>query len=297
MAIRVAAKYGPPLEVTDIYNLRTVGSISRAIELSESEGERYLVPVAGKRETAKVVVVGIANSGGDPISFHDLGREIASRTDEIALVAVKLPRNLVDTADEMLAEIERITRKVIEELTREEKVPVILFGQCNGSALAISIAIHLCRQGNPVDALVIGGSLFRPAKASTDLRSDAEILEGLRSLGASLPRRPDEMAFFLNDFRYDCRMADAYYDWLLERRALAALEGISAPVCCVVGSEDAIVPNYRERYRDWGCLSEHVSLVEYEGRGHYLLRDCTRELADTLITLWQAAARCSRLDG
>jgi pimeloyl-ACP methyl ester carboxylesterase len=159
--------------------------------------------------------------------------------------------------------------------------------------LAISIAIHLCRQGNPVDALVIGGSLFRPAKASTDLRSDAEILEGLRSLGASLPRRPDEMAFFLNDFRYDCRMADAYFDWLLESRALAALEGISAPVCCVVGSEDAIVPNYRERYRDWGCLSEHVSLVEYGGRGHYLLRDCTRELADTLITLWQAAARCS----
>lgn len=297
MAIRVAAKYGPPLEVTDIYNLRTVGSISRAIELSEGEGERYLVPVAGKRETAKVVVVGIANSGGDPISFHDLGREIASRTDEIALVAVKLPRNLVDTADEMLAEIERITRKVIEELTSEEKVPVILFGQCNGSALAISIAIHLCRQGNPVDALVIGGSLFRPAKASTDLRSDAEILEGLRSLGASLPRRPDEMAFFLNDFRYDCRMADAYYDWLLEKRTLAALEGISAPVCCIAGSEDAIVPNYKERYRDWGCLSEHVSLVEYEGRGHYLLRDCTKELADTLITLWQDAARCSRLDG
>ncbi|UFZ04928.1 amino acid adenylation domain-containing protein [Bradyrhizobium ontarionense] len=293
MAIRVAAKYGPPLEVTDIYNLRTVGSISCAIELSESEGERYLVPVAGTRETAKVVVVGIANSGGDPISFHDLGREIASRTDDIALLAVKLPRILVNTADEMLAEIERITRKVIEELTSEEKVPVILFGQCNGSALAISIAIHLCRQGDPVGALAIGGALFRSANAPTDLRSDAEILEGLRSLGASLPRRPDEVAFFLNDFRYDCRMADAYYDWLLEQRALAALGGISAPVCCIVGSEDAVVPNYRERYSDWGCLSEHVGLVEYEDRGHYLLRDCAKELADTLIALRQGAVRCS----
>jgi amino acid adenylation domain-containing protein/non-ribosomal peptide synthase protein (TIGR01720 family) len=287
-AIRIAAKYGPELEVTDIYNFTTIEALAERVARNGTQGRRLIVPVAGVTPAAKVAVLGISNSGGDPISFFETGRELSALGDEMALYAVKLPRNSVRDGAEMLAEIDRLTEEICDAIEREIAVPLILFAQCNGSALAISLAARLKQRSAPVRALCIGGALLRTRQTQEDRRSDQEILGFLKSVGSTLPQKPDETAFFLSDFRYDCAMADNYYNFLVSRMTgEAGLDRIGAPIWCIVGTEDPLVSGYRQHFRDWERLSDEVTLVEYPGHGHYLLRDCALDLARTLREVWR----------
>jgi pimeloyl-ACP methyl ester carboxylesterase len=81
-------------------------------------------------------------------------------------------------------------------------------------------------------------------------------------------------------------MADTYYNFLVSRMAGAGLDRLKAPLWCIVGTEDPLVPGYQQHFRDWEQLSDRVTLVEYPGHGHYLLRDCARELARTVRDVW-----------
>ncbi|MEB0155794.1 hypothetical protein, partial [Pseudomonas sp. CCC4.3] len=106
--------------------------------------------------------------------------------------------------------------------------------------------------------------------------------------GSTLPVRPDELAFFMHDFRYDCSMADGYYNHLVGDIERNALENLHIPVWCLVGTEDQLVPGYQQRFQDWNHLGTHTRLVEYPGVGHYLLRDCPERVASSLQELWES---------
>jgi amino acid adenylation domain-containing protein len=281
-AIRIAAKYGAALEVTDIYGLRTIQALAAKLEQSVASSVRRIVRVSSRTEPARVAVLGIPNSGGDPVSFVELGKELDLLGSQIALYAVKLPRNAIDTQGGMAAEIERLTEEVYSSIANEISTPLVIFGQCNGSALAISLARRL--QGSPVtvQALCIGGALLRMRETPQDRRDDREIMDFLSSIQGSLPEQPDDRAFFLSDFRYDSELADRYYNSLLTSLRAGEVQAIDAPIHCMVGSEDPLVRGYRQKFRDWQHLSGDVRLVEFAGRGHFLLRDCPRELATAL---------------
>jgi surfactin synthase thioesterase subunit len=120
-----------------------------------------------------------------------------------------------------------------------------------------------------------------------DGRNDREIVRSLQSMGASLPREPDELAFFLNDFRYDCELADSYYNTLVAQMNAGCVIRIDAPLYCLAGSDDPLMSGYAQKFTDWACLSDRVSLIEFVGQGHYLLRDCPRDLAVSLRDIWR----------
>ncbi|WP_133117886.1 non-ribosomal peptide synthetase [Burkholderia ubonensis] len=286
-AIRIAAKFGAPLEVTHIYDYPTIEALAPRLEAECSTERRVLTRICGDAADADAVFVCIANSGGGPVSFIETGRELAARNGRLAAYAVNLPRNEIDDDAMMVGEVERLTAEVCDSLAQETALPIVVFAQCNGSALAISIARELTRRGADLRALCIGGALLRTEHTRKDTRSDETIVDFLRSLGATLPTRPDEFEFFMQDFRYDCSMADAYYNHLLAEIDGGRVARIGAPIFNLVGTLDAIVPNYRARHRDWTHLSDDVQLVEYPGVGHYLLRDCPDLVADTLCSVWK----------
>nr|AQX14441.1 EM5400 NRPS scaffold [Agrobacterium radiobacter] len=282
-AIRIAAKYGAPLEVADIYDRPTVRELALHLLSAEEDVGRILVPVAGDLSSAKVRIVAVSNSGGDPISFLDLGKAIGRKTEHVAFHAVKLPR--IGTTDDagFREEITRLTNKVAEELSLNANLPTIIYGQCNGSALAISLARHLAQETRDVAGLFIGGALMRTSLSPADNRSDEEILSFLTSLGSTIPSDPAEAAFFLHDFRYDCGFANAYYNQLIEEVRGHTLEPLNIPLTCMVGTNDEMVRGYQTDYRLWGKISQEIRLVEYHGFGHYLLRDCPELIADTML--------------
>jgi pimeloyl-ACP methyl ester carboxylesterase len=91
-------------------------------------------------------------------------------------------------------------------------------------------------------------------------------------------------------------MADAYYDILLHEAGDRLDVGLGTPLWCLVGTADPLVEGYAHRHRDWVRLSGAVTLVEYAGHGHYLLRDCPAEVARSLDEAWRcvAAAKVAR---
>ncbi|MCW8060197.1 non-ribosomal peptide synthetase [Agrobacterium tumefaciens] len=282
-AIRIAAKYGAPLEVADIYDWPTVRELALHLLNAKADVGRLLVPVVGDLSTAKVRIVAVSNSGGDPISFQDLGKAIRRKSKHVAFHAVKLPRAGETDDSGFREEIARLTAKVAEELSLNASLPTIIYGQCNGSALAISLARHLAQEKRHVVGLFVGGALMRTTVSPADNRTDDEILSFLRSHGSSIPSDPAEAAFFLHDFRYDCGFANAYYNQLIEEGLGHKLVPLNVPLTCMVGTIDEMVSGYQTEYRSWEKISQEIRLVEYKGFGHYLLRDCPELIADTLL--------------
>ncbi len=289
-AIRIAAKYGPPLEVTDIYNFPTIETLAAHLASRSSDAQRTLVPMSGDLTTAEAVVVCFANSAGGPVNFIETGRAMAALPRKLALYAVKFPRNDVGNEAAMIDEVARLTNEICDGLLKETMLPIIVFAQCNGSALAISVARELKRRSADLRGLCIGGALMRTAISAKDLRTDREVINFLGSVGSTLPVQPDELAFFMHDFRYDCSMADGYYNHLVADMGRNALENLHIPVWCLVGTEDQLVPSYQQRFQDWNHLGTQTRLVEYPGVGHYLLRDCPERVASSLQELWESVS-------
>jgi amino acid adenylation domain-containing protein len=295
-AIRIAAKFGPPLEVTDLYDHPTIETLAAHLAASDAQERRLIVPLAGRLDDADAVVLCFANSAGAPVNFIETARALSALNPRLALCAVQLPRQHAPSRAEMVDEIARLTNEICDTLLQQTSLPILTLAQCNGSALAISVARELRRRGADLRAFCVGGALLRTGASRPETRSDGEILAFLGSLGSTLPAQSDELAFFIHDFRYDCRMADAYYDILLHEAGDRLDVGLGTPLWCLVGTADPLVEGYAHRHRDWVRLSGAVTLVEYAGHGHYLLRDCPAEVARSLDEAWRcvAAAKVAR---
>lgn len=283
-AIRIAAKYGPGLEVADIYDHVTIAAIAAHIQDRGAEhASKLLVPISGDVAHSRYAVVGISNSGGDPVNFFSVGRALEAAAAPVALYAVKLPRHEVRSSEEMSLEIERLTAEICAEIEQELTVPVLLYAQCNGSALGVSIARALEQRGVNLRGLFVGNAMPRNALSADDSRSDSEILSWLASIDSTLPQRSDEIAFFLRDFRYDCFMADTYFNRLYQEVASGNSTKLNAPLVCVVGTKDPTLGDYEARSRGWEPTASCVKIYECDGDGHYLLRDCPEKVAKGIV--------------
>jgi surfactin synthase thioesterase subunit len=230
-------------------------------------------------EGSTVAVVAVSHSGGDPFSFFEVARALREAGPNVALYAVKLPSRPAEGPEEMLREVDQITTEVCDELAGLQ-IPVIVYAQCNGSALGVSITQRLEHLERPALAFIVGGALFRTFVMPEDRRSDAEVVDFLVSIGSVLPNDPAERAFFLSDFKYDCAMASAFYNRCIAQGA--RLERTTAAVFCIAGTNDPVIPDYPVQVSNWRRLSDRVTLIEYEGQGHYLLRDCPERVAATI---------------
>jgi amino acid adenylation domain-containing protein len=284
-AIRIAARFGVELEVPDVYNLRTIRNIANKLMEGSPQDERRIVHVAGSPAKARTAILGFANSAGDPISFHALGSRLAELSGDMVTYAIKFPRNPADNDDEMLAEISRLASEICDAIGAGIQQPLVIFGQCNGSALAIAVARELHRRGAPAQSLCLGGALMRKNITPGDDRSDVEIEEFLAAIGATTPPDHDDLAFFLNDFRYDSRLANAYYNSLIAQIRLGSICPIGTPVHCFAGTEDTLVEGYQSRYQEWASISPQVDLIEVKDCGHFLLRDGVEVLAHALVKI------------
>jgi amino acid adenylation domain-containing protein/non-ribosomal peptide synthase protein (TIGR01720 family) len=284
-AIRIAARFGVGLEVPDVYNLRTIRNIANKIGEGSLQGEQMVVHVAGSPAMARTAILGFANSAGDPISFHALGSRLTELSGDIVTYAIKFPRNPVSNDDEMLVEISRLASEICDTIGNSIQQPLVIFGQCNGSALAIAVARELHRRGAPAQSLCLGGALMRKNITLVDDRSDIDIEEFLTAIGATTPTDHDDLAFFLNDFRYDSRLANAYYNNLIAQIRLGFIRPIDTPVHCFAGTEDTLVEGYQNRYQDWASISSKVDLIEVKDCGHFLLRDGVEVLAHALLKI------------
>jgi amino acid adenylation domain-containing protein len=285
-AIRAVGEFGEGLLALDIFNHPTIEALAR--HFAERTRERSLLHLLGADVAEpQLSIVGIPHSAGDPVAFRAAAEALAALNPGCRLYAVALPREPVTDKGEALTVLQRTVASIADEIERKVNGPVFIFGQCNGSGLALAVGERLQAAGRTLVGVGIGGMLPRVKIEHDDdpfreRWSTKEITTFLGSLGATMPRDPDDVAFFLRDFRYDSGMANTYFNDCNRRIRDGQLTKLRSPLYCFIGVDDPVTPGYRRRAGAWHRLAEDVRLVEFPNLGHYLLRDQPQQFAEAL---------------
>lgn len=253
--------------------------------------DRLLQPIGtGRADLALggATIVGFPYAGGTSMTFGPLAEALPAGW---ALLAVELPGH--DQArDEPLAGLDEIAGRVVEELMAVEG-PVLLYGQCVGTALALEVARRVT--GGPIDLIGLGlGAQFPIARLPgrffdrvrrllpTDgLIGNRAYLDYLRARGGFADVEEGQDAdFVLRNVRHDSREAEEYFTAVTGDVAAPAL---AVPVLSVVGQRDRVTELYDERHREWAAYSAHVELAVIERGGHFFVKHQAAELADVLV--------------
>ena len=284
-AIRVVSKFGKGFLVPDLFNHPTVEELAAVIRRNGDASLSPLYELTPKGGRKQIAVVAVPHSAGDPLVYQRVAEALGGLSSEYQLFAVAQPRPEPGPGETYADALEQLARRLLDEI-RKIPVPVIVYGQSNGTGLALEIARRMEREGLNLKALCMGGALARlrvdPGTLSVDARADETILGFVSGLGAVLPEDPADRAIFLRNFRYDSVIAANAYHNALREMAEGSYVKLEAPLLCVTGDQDPLTRGYQTKYRDWFRYARRVGLVVVEGVGHYLLRDTPEDVARLL---------------
>ena len=276
-AIRVVREFHPTLPVSAIFAHPTLAGLAAAAAAYGPESARPLLTALRAAENPGLTVVAVPYGGGNAVSYTPLAQALPVG---MSLYAVALPGHEFDgTPLESLPETaDRLCQEVIAL-----PGPVMLYGQCAGSALTVALTRRLCAAGHPPHAVFVGASLVNPDPLGAARRDAAMtdeqvlgLLEGLGGLDGDLLSY--DRAAVVRLVRHDLRESAQYF---------GSVEGAPAPVraYCVIGANDPATFGFRDRYRDWSRHFAQVSLIELPGAGHYFNKSHPRSLGAELVRL------------
>jgi surfactin synthase thioesterase subunit len=278
------SKFGRGFRVPDLFNNPTIERLSDIVRRN-GEGNLSLLYELSKGEHKKVAVVAIPHSAGDPLVYQRTNEALLQLTDEYQFLGVVQPRPEPAPGESYQMILQQLVRQLIDEI-RKIRVPIILYGQSNGTGLTLELARAMEREHLDLRAVCMGGALARlgvdPNKLGADSRSDETILSFVKGLGSIVPEDPADLAIFLRNFRYDSIIAlNAYHNALRDMQDGSYVK-LEAPLFCVTGDRDPLTHSYQTKYRDWFKYARRVGLVEVKEVGHYLLRDTPDDVARLL---------------
>lgn len=283
---------GQPVRVLDVFRHPTVAELAAlAGRQPERSAPRRLLheltrAVPGRQPTATLVCV--PWGGADAVVYQPLADALPPG---YSLLSVAVPGREIGVEEAQLP-VPELADRCVEEIGERVRGPIILYGHCGpGSALAVAVALRLEAAGHQLQGLYLGGifPFARPrgrllgalsGLAALDrVRSERVDALWLRGMGADLAGLDaEQVRFMVKAMRRDGRMAEDYFTGLLD----AGVQTLRAPVISVVGEKDAATEFYRERYREWGFLSESLGLVVLDEAGHFFPKYRAGELAGIL---------------
>jgi surfactin synthase thioesterase subunit len=236
---------------------------------------------------AAVTVVCLPYAGGNAVHFKPVADAVARLDSRLAVVAVELPghtpgstvddlRSLADTATSVAAEIEHMAG------------PIVLWGHCNGSPLAVETARLLAERGRPIRHLFLAAMLVGSAEDIRKTLRDTETLTfgdirqyltewtgttELEGVGAGYED------LVTRTFRHDALGAN---EFLLTGRESGAWRPLTTSCTVVVASDDKLTVGYQHGYREWELFVEHPALHELDGGGAYFTRTRPEQVAELI---------------
>ncbi|WP_171068790.1 non-ribosomal peptide synthetase/MFS transporter [Actinomadura geliboluensis] len=311
-AVRMARAVSDGLSLVEVYQHPTLRELAAHLDGTAEPAQagpfgaadpgrvlHRLTPGPADPARGGVTVVAVPFAGGSAASFVPLAEALP---ESWSLLAVELPRHDRSRSDEVLRPIDEVADRVVGELADVDG-PVLIYGQCVGTALALQIAHRAPLNG--VQVVGVGlGALFPIARLPgrffdrfyrwlpTDrLLGDRGYLDYLRARGGFVDVAPgDDAEFVLRNVRHDTREAEEFFTAdAAPGRGLV----LDVPLLSVVGEQDRITELHHERYREWEVFSPHVELVVLPRAGHFFVKHQACELAGLLVDAagrWGAAA-------
>jgi surfactin synthase thioesterase subunit len=287
-----------PVGVMDMFTNPTVAGLAALFAEGrddqarpEHPGQRLLYELTPPVAEPTLSMVCAPYAGGSAGAYQSLARVLPAGT---SLYAIQLPGHDPEL-DAKFLPVEEVADACAAEILRQVRGPLVLYGHCVGTALAIAIARRLEAAGRPLDGLylgalfpllvpapkVLGGPVSWLLYAADWLRGDRREANALIRLGADLAGLDldrDQRRFLMRTIRMDSRLARSY---LIKLPASSAAK-LRVRVISVVGARDRGTRNYRKRSKEWAFLSDSVTGVVLDNAGHYFLNHQAEELAAVL---------------
>ncbi|MFJ4952736.1 amino acid adenylation domain-containing protein [Streptomyces sp. NPDC088760] len=303
-ALRVIMELGDLVSLTDLMRNSTLEPLCAVVQArlderataAEPKEQALLQPLSADPAKAAVTLVCFPYAGGNAINFEPLAAALDRQGGQVAVYAVELPGHDASRPDEPLLSLEDATRRVVEEIGRTVTGPVMLWGHCVGSALAVEAARLLEAEGNSPVHVFAGGKLLHSADVTRQgleqaaAMTDDDIVRWLvDNTGSSelSGLRSDQVAFLARVFRHDTRVANGY---LLAAAEDGPRAKLAAPFTAVYAVDDQLTHDHGRRYEDWALFSDAPRLAELGVGGHYFCRTVPDAVAELVLDRWREAS-------
>jgi amino acid adenylation domain-containing protein len=288
-AMRVAMALSDLVTLRDVMRCSRLTELVAAAERKSTEDDEILVRLTDDIAEPVATVVCVPYAGGNAVHFKPVADAVARLDARLAVAAVELPghspgstvddlRSFTDTAESIAAEIERTVTG-----------PVVLWGHCNGSTLAIETARLLTERGRPVRHLFLAAMLVGSAEEIRKTLHDTEKLTfaDIRQYLAEWTGTTEltDIGSGLEDlvtraFRHDALRAN---EFLLTGRASGTWRPLTTPCTVVVTSDDKLTVGHQTGYREWELFVEDPTLREIDSGGHYFARTRPEQVAGLIV--------------
>ncbi len=311
-AVRATRRIDPALRVIDLYAHSTVAELAAfldgrgagADDMADGQGPDRLLFRFGARGPAvpAATVVCVPYGGGSAAVFQPLAAALAVR--DIAVAGVELPGHDPARPHEPPLAMADLVDRLVTEIAGSVSGPLVLYGHCAGTAVAVAVARRLESAGRPVLGVIAAGG-FPVARIPGRLpglvaellgghrwTADRIHLDAMRAGGATAGDLADSaIRTAVRGTRHDAREALL---WFSRELRDPGRQKLRAPILALVGSADRVTDLYEERHHEWRAFSDHVALAVLPGAEHYFQRhqaDRTADLLTTRLTAWLASGK------
>ncbi|MEU8588961.1 amino acid adenylation domain-containing protein [Streptomyces sp. NPDC048664] len=275
-AVKLTIALGRAVSLKDITRHPVLADLAALLDGTAAGRTELLQPLSGTDGGPECALVCFPYAGGNAVNFRPMAAALAGRGP--AVYAVDLPGHDLAARDEPFTPMAQTVERVVAEITARGLTKVMLWGHSSGAAPALETARRLLERGVEVPRVFLGAQLpgtaeeRRHALTALEARSNAEIAgdltadSGYTELGELNARHAEHVGAA---YRHDCVSAHRYFADVLEHPPAVRL---TAPVTVVIAADDPLTPGFRDRYRDWQSLADHVELRELADGGHYFPR-------------------------
>ncbi|MGW3499039.1 non-ribosomal peptide synthetase [Streptomyces sp. NPDC001020] len=287
-AVKLTIALDRAVSLKDITRHPVLADLAALLDGTPQQRQELLQPLSEADGAAECALVCFPYAGGNAVNFMPMAGALAGGGPSV--YAVDLPGHDLAAHNEPFASLAKVAEQVTAEIAGRGLAKVMLWGHSSGAALAVETARMLQEHGVDVLRVFLGAQLPGTAgdrrAAITELtgRSNAEIAarlgadSGYTELGELNAQHAEHVGAA---YRHDCVSAHRYFAEALEHPPAVKL---SAPVTVVVAADDPSTADFRDRYRDWRLLAEHVDLHEVADGGHYFLRTRPAEAAQAVLS-------------
>jgi surfactin synthase thioesterase subunit len=282
-AVRAMFAIDDAMPVVQLFRTPTIRALAEAIraDAAAREGANSVLQVLTPPDrVAEVNLVCVPYGAGNAIVYQPLADALP---ETFALWSVNLPGHDPGNADADLLDIHEAADRCANAVLDQLSGPVIIYGHCAGSWLALRLAQRLEQAGSPVAQVYLAASLPHPdpEQALHDERhtTDEEWVAVLRSLGGfEGALREEDRSVIMRAGRNDHIEAMRFQigSFATPPRPLRA------PIHTIFGDRDTGIDDHDTRYREWELFGTVDGFSVIPGGGHYFVAYQARAVAELL---------------
>ncbi|MGH3682614.1 MAG: amino acid adenylation domain-containing protein, partial [Natronosporangium sp.] len=159
-AVRAVRAIDPALRVIDLFTHPTLRDLAGYLDARSGsdggpeQGGALLHRLSAAATAPELTVVCIPYGGGSAAAFQPLATAFAATAPGVAVLAAELPGHDSARPDEPLRPLPELVDVLAAELAGQTTGPIVLYGHCVGTALAIALARRLEAAGATVAGVV-----------------------------------------------------------------------------------------------------------------------------------------------